>query len=279
MAKQLYRKSLMEKLSSPEQLDKALVITSPMSWLALVGVALIIVVGIIWSVIGTLPTTLDVSGVIALPESTNSFFTSSTGEVSRIYVESGDKVKAGDKLMMITGADGTTTDITAGFDGTISRLLISEGDEVIKGSEVARVTPDVTEDYLVLLYVSSDDVSKLEPGMEVIVTPDFADSQSTGNMSATILNIESYAASTTNMMYVFGEDSMLSSQFASETAVVAVTCRLKTDESSANGFYWTNEKGQQLEISDLSSVTAKIVVDKSAPITLLFTNLKEMLEG
>ena len=37
---ELYRKSALERISSPDQLDTMLKISSPISWLALVGAAL-----------------------------------------------------------------------------------------------------------------------------------------------------------------------------------------------------------------------------------------------
>ena len=62
---QLFRKSSIERLSSPEQLDKAIVVTSPMSWTVLIGIALIIVCFTVWAFCGTMPTVLKGKGVIS----------------------------------------------------------------------------------------------------------------------------------------------------------------------------------------------------------------------
>ena len=51
----LFRKTSLEKLSSPEQLDKMIVITPPSFWMALSGAGLVIVVALIWSILGRLP--------------------------------------------------------------------------------------------------------------------------------------------------------------------------------------------------------------------------------
>ena len=55
---ELYRKSALERISSPEQLDKALKVTSPMSWLALLALTVIVIVTLIWSIVGTIPVTV-----------------------------------------------------------------------------------------------------------------------------------------------------------------------------------------------------------------------------
>ena len=44
----LFRKSLLEKLSSPEQLDKMIVITPPRFWIAMAGAGLMIGAALIW---------------------------------------------------------------------------------------------------------------------------------------------------------------------------------------------------------------------------------------
>ena len=51
----LFRKVALERLSSPEQLDKAITVSSPVSWLALIGVTVIIAAGILWLVFSGLP--------------------------------------------------------------------------------------------------------------------------------------------------------------------------------------------------------------------------------
>ena len=61
----LYRKSSLERISSPEQLDKVLKVTSPMSWLALIGITIIIAVTVVWSVMGTIPVTITTKGIIS----------------------------------------------------------------------------------------------------------------------------------------------------------------------------------------------------------------------
>ncbi|MBR4451413.1 MAG: hypothetical protein IKS39_06235 [Clostridia bacterium] len=60
----LYRKSSLEKISSPEQLDKAITVSSPMSWLALIGVALIFAAVIIGSFVWSVPETIKSEAII-----------------------------------------------------------------------------------------------------------------------------------------------------------------------------------------------------------------------
>ncbi len=49
----VFRKVSLERLSSPEQLDQLLRVTSPKSWISFIGVASIIVIAILWGILVT----------------------------------------------------------------------------------------------------------------------------------------------------------------------------------------------------------------------------------
>ncbi len=92
---ELYRKSAMDRLSSPEQLDKMITIISPSFWIAAIGGGLIISVVIIWSVAVRLPITLSVDGIFMDPEDM-------TGNWITCYVPIADgrKIEEGMQVMV-----------------------------------------------------------------------------------------------------------------------------------------------------------------------------------
>jgi hypothetical protein len=57
---------------------------------------------------------------------------------------------------------------------------------------------------------------------------------------------------------------------------VAVACELKLDSKTKSGYYWTNDKGAEVTVTNGSLVTAKIVTQRIAPITKLFAKLEEL---
>jgi len=267
----LYRTSSLEKLSSPEQLDRAITVTSPMSWVALIGITAIIAVTLAWSVLGSLPTIISASGIVASPISTNALFSSETGTVSEVYVNVGDRVGTGDAIISVHNSIGDVKTVAATQDGTISEILVGKDGQVIQGNEIARLSPDVGSDRVVVCYVPLAHSKQLKPDMKVLVYPASVNSQTSGHLEATIVNIDSYAASNTNMGYVLGTDNQLVDTFASQGAVVAVTCKLREDESTASGYYWSGNAGKTLPLDRGTLVRARIVVDEVAPIKKLFT--------
>jgi len=119
---ELYRKSALERISSPEQLDKALKITSPLSWLALLAITLIIVVTVIWSIIGTIPVTVTTQGIVASPVSTNSVYIQETGTVVSVLVHAGDELHFNAPILTYKTGSGEVKTLYADQVGTVSEL-------------------------------------------------------------------------------------------------------------------------------------------------------------
>jgi len=64
LQKQLFRKVSLERLSSPEQLDQLMTISSPRGWIGLVGVFCLLAVLVLWSFFGLIIAKIDANGVI-----------------------------------------------------------------------------------------------------------------------------------------------------------------------------------------------------------------------
>ena len=101
MAKQIYRKALLERMSSPEQLDKMIVITPPAFWLALLGGAAIVTVTLVWSILGHLPIKLETSGIFVSDQMAFTLASDTAGIVSSLEVEIGEHVEEGDVLLSL----------------------------------------------------------------------------------------------------------------------------------------------------------------------------------
>lgn len=269
--KGIFRKSLIDKMSNPEQLDKAVCVTSPMSWLVLVGIGLIIACAVLWTCFGSLPETLSVSGIIVSPNSSCAIYSDTTGTVKELVVSSGSFAK-GDVIARIQNADGVT-DITAPADGTLSFCLCEEGMDVYTGYELARYTPATDDELIALCYVPQTQVQSIHSGMEIIINPIGTDEQQNGHMEGKVLSVSTHAANINNMAYVLGAENNIAELFVSQGGVSAVVCSIKADKSTASGFAWSGKNGAKVEIGSGTLFVGKIVTDEYAPITKVFTFL------
>lgn len=275
----LYRKSSLDKLSNPEQLDRMIKISSPLSWLALIAVLLVIAVTVVWSIIGTLPTTETVSGMIVDANSVNAVYSESAGTLEKYCVDVGEEIKNGDKIAEVKQTDGTVKVIKADRDGVLSAYSLEPGTPVLAGTEVARITPNNIGDQVIVCYVPLAYAQKFEKGMEVMVYPTSIDSQKYGHMEAEIISVDEYATNTNSLAYVLGSGNMVAEQFASNGPIVSVVCKIKTDKKTKSGYYWSSDSAKNLTISKGTVISAKIVVDECAPITKLIGKFKDDMEG
>lgn len=274
----LYRKAALERISSPEQLDKALKITSPMSWLALGGISLIIFVTIIWSIVGTIPVTVTAKGMVSSLVATNAVYTDEAGTVVAVMVRPGDELHLGQEVITYKNSANEIKTIYSDQVGKVTELVVDKDDALTPGSEIIRVTPKSQASQIVVCYVPLAQAKKLERGMQVKVSLDSLDSQSYGTMVARVVNIDAYAASTTGMTSVIGSGNYLESSLTGGGPVVAVACELYPGESES-GYYWSNSKGAKVTVTNGSLVTAKIVTEKVAPISKLFSKINEIWGG
>ena len=272
----LYRKSSLERMASPEQLDKVLRVTSPLSWLALLGITLIIIVTVVWSMIGTIPETITVKGIVSSVVGSNSVYTEDAGTVVSLRVRAGDMVHLGDPVMTYRNSSNEVVTVYSDQVGTVSSLTVKKDDTFTPGKDVIRVSPVSQAPQIVVCYVALAQAKRLERGMHVNVTLDSLDSNSYGNMVARIVNIDAYATPKDGMESVIGSDNFLESTFTKDGAVVAVACELDPDPETASGYYWSNSKGASVTVQNGSLVTAKIVTDEVAPITKLFSKLRDI---
>jgi len=90
----IFRKTSLERLSSPEQLDTIMRVTGAKRWLALVGMFLILGVAILWGYAGSVETKVSGSGVIVRAGTVLTVVTEGSGLVTGINVNLGDRVKA-----------------------------------------------------------------------------------------------------------------------------------------------------------------------------------------
>jgi HlyD family secretion protein len=97
----LFRQVSLARLSSPEQLDQILRVTSSRQWIGLSAVAILLVITVIWGVSGIITTTAGGSGVLVRSGGVVNVVSSGSGTVTSLQVHVGDHVKAQQSLGLI----------------------------------------------------------------------------------------------------------------------------------------------------------------------------------
>ncbi len=255
----IYRKTSLERISNPDQLDRELKVTSPFSWIALIAVALIIVVLIIWLFAGTLPSTLRVYGIVSNPTYSVAVYSSEAGTFN-CAVSENDHVKQQDLIGTVISGSSSSKN-RAPLDGKVTKILVENDTEVFPGTELMRISPDdfKPRESAVVLFVHQNNAGKIRnsPIKDVYIYPDLNDLQN-GKSKAHIVDIGEYPVNISNMQFVTGADNTTAGLFYAEGPVVAVVCK----------FDGTNVPERN------TLVSAKIITAKEHPINLLFKGMQ-----
>lgn len=109
MANSIFREKSLERISSPEDLDRYIRIPDPGIWLILAAMIVLLVSGCLWGILGRLETVVTVVGTVVGGE-----MTASLSSADAVGIEPGMEVAMGDEAVGFVGA------VTDNSDGTVT---------------------------------------------------------------------------------------------------------------------------------------------------------------
>ena len=100
--RQLFRKAALDRLSSPEQLDRLVPISDTFGWLALLTLLLLLSVAVVWGVFGRIPDQVEGKGILVNTGGRIiDAMSPSAGTVINLRVDRNDFVKKGQEIAAI----------------------------------------------------------------------------------------------------------------------------------------------------------------------------------
>ena len=94
----IFRQEALDRLASPERLDELLQLVRPRDWIALVVLAVLVVSGVVWSLVATVPVTVGGRGAVVRPQRVVAVQASGDARVLGWLVVAGQEVQAGQLL-------------------------------------------------------------------------------------------------------------------------------------------------------------------------------------
>jgi HlyD family secretion protein len=101
----LFRKTAVERLSSPERLDALMKITTPRAWIALLALLIVLGGAILWGGYGHAPDTIDGTGILLRRGGIFEVDTEAAGVLTEVLVRAGDRVRAGQVVARVAQPD------------------------------------------------------------------------------------------------------------------------------------------------------------------------------
>jgi multidrug efflux pump subunit AcrA (membrane-fusion protein) len=174
MARQIFRQEALERLSSPDQLDRLMPLSSLRGWLALGAAGLVVAATIAWSFLGTLRTTAEGRGVLLRVGGLSSVTACCPGTVERVSVAVGDAVREGQELLRLAPTDAKhqskAITVASPIAGRVLQLEVRP-QTAVKESDVLATVEDTRRPLEAVLYLPATQAYDVRPGMEVQLRP------------------------------------------------------------------------------------------------------------
>ena len=154
----IFRKEALQRMSSPEELDKLMQVTKPTGWLALITIGVIILIAALWGIFGRIPMKVTGSGILLNKGGILDVATFADGQVVEVYSRVGDKVKKGKVVALLAPLDASkniknvkpqpgklqcistsTTQVISPYAGTVIEITALKGKVVKTGDTIIRI--------------------------------------------------------------------------------------------------------------------------------------------
>jgi len=317
MNEKIFRKVSIDRLSSPEQLDRMITVTNSRSWFILIAVGCILIAVIIWSITGSLSTNISARGMLVKSGGIIDICASDEGLISDIRVLPGDYVKKGDIIARIS-QDDLVDEITGLAD---ERMLLEKKN--VDEEKILVLDKQIEE--LKKKLRSSSVVISQEEGRVVEVKPGVGDMVAPGTVVISIVKegegvkdliavlyvpveagkrlapgMKTRISPSTIQMEEFGYllgrivaiseypvtvhtaaqklgSNELATTYVGNTACLEVLVDLEANNETESGYQWSTPSGPPTKIDNGTVCNASVVTDTQRPIEMVIPQIKKLL--
>jgi biotin carboxyl carrier protein len=314
VSKTIFRPAALERLSSPEQLDRLLPVANPQWWVALCGLWLLLAT-LLWGLFGRVYSTAEGQGILLHQQGVRRVVAPQAGVVSRVLVRPGDRVHTHQRLLQLdlhfmtprtrpkpaatvpeaerprgeragepAEAPGPEVELPATRDqpflfstcpGQVLEVFVEEGSVVEKGTLLVTVEPPGAG-LQALLYIPVGDGQKVQPGMRVEIAPSTAKKSEFGYLLGTVTTVARFPASHEAMMRILENEKLVRS-LTQDSPCLQITAELIPDAGTVSGYRWSSSKGPPRSLYTGTPCRALITVREQPPVRLVVPTIRDLL--
>jgi len=313
---QIFSQEALDKLRSPEKLDTMLPITTPISWMALIAILVLLFSVVLWSIYGAFTVKADGMGLIMDSAGVLDITHIANGKISQLYVKPGMRIHKGDLIAHINQAsqsadtrmaqygmglassdkdamgrayqynakeyqETVAENVYSDYDGIVDEVMVDEGTMLAAGNPICsvRITQDRNE-LTGLLYIPVEKGKRVEPGMSIQLAPNGVDVSQSGSLLGVVRTVSQYPMTVQGIQQHLGNAQLAQWILqAQQSSVMEVTFDLVKDPDSSSGYLWTSKVGEHKPITAGSFCTGSIIIERKPPIQKVFYKLSQWLRS
>lgn len=312
----LFQQKALDRLRSPDELDRLFAVTPPVAWVALVAVLLLVFSGILWSIFGVMAVKVTGTGLIIDSSGVVNISSGTGGRIVELRAEAGDRVQKGQLVAVIEqfateqeiarlkaemNVSTSRVDLSgkaaqlnslndklqrdsqllSPYSGIVAEQKANVGDIVNAGTSLysLRLSPERGE-LKALVYVPVLEGKKVQPGMTVQLSFGADNNNEYGSLIGRVSNVSDYPVSNEGITTWVGSKEMSNWILQRNGgAAVEIQVDLIKDPDTVSGYLWSSISGAPEKIAPGTTCTASIVVKRQPPITKAFYKLNQWLRS
>ena len=236
--KRLFRQAALDRLSSPERIDELMQVTTRRGWLALITVAVLLGVTVVWGVFGAIPTIVKGQGLLLYEGSLRTVDSPASGKLTELRIRAGDEVARDQVIGWLQVNDNQTVPITSPYAGRVLDVRVSEGN-VIQATVPILSLEQPGRSLEAVVYLSSAEGKKVQPGMEAQLTPVSVKQEEYGRLLGRVSSVSPFPVTTSTLQRVLGNED-LAKAMTRDGPPIEVHVELLRSSATASGYQWTS---------------------------------------
>ena len=272
MKRSVFRRAALERLSSPEQLDQLMRVTTPKGWLALLALCGLLVGAVVWALWGEASEQVWGYGILIRAGGVTNLEARVSGLLTEIYVDIGDEIEDGQVVARIV-EDGKIagTKVISPHTGRVLEIKIDEATHVERGTAILsmELTGGDLKDLEAIVYVPPAEGKRIQPGMDARVSPETIQKQEYGFILAKVTSVGKYPATYQGMLRTLGNEDLVQALRAEGDGLSPIEVRIQLTPSE-HGYRWNSKREPDVDIQSGTPCSVEIVVSKDRhPIDLI----------
>lgn len=258
------------QLATPEQLDQLLRVTTPGGWLALAALGALLAAAIVWSVVGSIATTVTGQGILLHGGRVHGVVAPVAGEVSALFVDVGDTVTEGQLVAIVTPPNSLdsadVTRVTSAHNGRVIELRAERG-SIVAPSDTLLSLEGSDQPLEAIVYLPSSASANVRPGMVVQVLPANVAKEEYGFLRGQVTSVAAFPSTARGMALTIAHDELVD-HFLADGPPVEVRVAL-LPATTPSGYRWSYADGPPFEIRSGVLCRATITLGEQRPLSFV----------
>ncbi|WP_427158678.1 NHLP bacteriocin system secretion protein [Aliinostoc sp. HNIBRCY26] len=168
--------------------------------------------------------------------------------------------------------------IISQYSGRILEITVNPGEVISAGNRLASIDAENPNSKLVgISYFAIADGKKIQPGMQMQITPQTVKRERFGGIVGNVTNVSSFPITKEAVAKEVGNPELAAGLISEkQDGVMQIFANLELDPKTASGYKWSSSAGPQLKISSGTTTMVRVTVEERAPITFVLPILRSV---